>query len=155
MKLCKEIIPLTTIHRTMKSYEILDHTADILLKSYGPSLAEAFEHAAVGMFDQIYLTTDVKPIGEFQVDLQNDDIEQLLVEWLSELLYIHETQKVVFAKFTVNLDEKNNKLVSQAYGENIDPEKHVIANEIKAVTYHMLEIGQEDGTYFVKVLLDI
>ena len=139
----------------MKPYEILDHTADILLKSYGSSLAEAFEHAAVGMFDQIYPTTDVKSIGEFQVDLQNDDIEQLLVDWLSELLYIHETQKIIFAKFKVNLDEKNNKLVSQAYGENIDPEKHVIANEIKAVTYHMLEIGCQDQNYFVKVLFDI
>ena len=40
-------------------------------------------------------------------------------------------------------------------GSNIDPEKHVIANEIKAVTYHMLEIGQEDDQYFVKVLFDI
>jgi len=151
----KIIIRITSIHRLMKPYELLDHTADILLKSYGTSLAEAFEHAAVGMFDQLYPTKNVKPIGEFQVDLQNDDTEQLLVEWLSELLFIYETQKVVFAKFEVNLDEKNNKLVSQAYGENIDPEKHVIDNEIKAVTYHMLEIGQEDENYFVKVLLDI
>ena len=146
---------MTPIHRLMKPYEILDHTADIFVKSYGSTLAEAFEHAAVGMFDQIYPTQEVKPIGEFQVDLQNDDIEQLLVECLSELLFIHETQKVVFAKFKVNLDEKNNELVSQAYGENIDPGKHEIANEIKAVTYHMLEIGQEDENYFVKVLLDI
>jgi SHS2 domain-containing protein len=139
----------------MKPYELLDHTADILIKATGSNLAETFENAAVGMFDQIYPTSDVQPIGEFQIDLQNEDIEQLLVEWLSELLYIHETQKVVFSKFKVNLDTQNNNLVSQAYGEKLDPAKHVITNEIKAVTYHMLEIGREDETYFVKVLFDI
>jgi SHS2 domain-containing protein len=144
-----------TIQPTMNSYEILDHTADIFIKAKGSTLAEAFEHAAVGMFDQIYQTSDVEPIGEFQVDLQNEDIEQLLVEWLSELLFIYETQKVVFSKFKVNLDQDKNTLISQAYGESFDPEKHVITNEIKAVTYHMLEIGQESDMYFVKVLLDI
>jgi SHS2 domain-containing protein len=139
----------------MKSYDILDHTADIFIKAKGSTLAEAFEHAAVGMFDQIYPTSEVKPIGEFQVDLQNDDIEQLLVEWLSELLYIYETQKVIFSKFKVNLDEEKNQLISQAYGEKLDPDKHVITNEIKAVTYHMLEIGQESDQYYIKVLFDI
>ena len=141
----------------MKNYEILEHTADIFIKAYGTTLSEAFENAAVAMFDIIFPTNTVKPIGEYQLELKADDLEQLLVVWLSELLYIYETQRVLFSNFKVQLDENQVKITSQAYGEIIDPAKHKITDEIKAVTYHMLEIGQDEetGNYFIKVLFDI
>jgi SHS2 domain-containing protein len=139
----------------MKKYELLEHTADIFIQANGKTLAEVFENAAIGMFDILFPTTKVGSIGEFQVKLESSDLEQLLVEFLSELLYIYETQKVLFSSFKIDLDDKNFKLTAQAFGEKLDPAKHEIVDEIKAVTYHMLEFGQEADHYFVKVLFDI
>lgn len=139
----------------MKTYELLEHTADIFIKANGKTLSEAFENAAIGMFDIIYPTSKVGSIGEYQLEHKSADLEQLLVEWLSELLYIYETQNVLFSSFKVQLDETQLSLKCQAFGEKVDPSKHIISDEIKAVTYHMLEIGQESDHYFVKVLFDI
>ncbi len=139
----------------MKKYELLEHTADIFIQAYGKTLAEVFENAAVGMFDIIFPTSKVGSIGEFQVKLESSDLEQLLVDFLSELLYIYETQNVLFSSFKVDLDDKKFRLSAQAYGEKIDPAKHEIVDEIKAVTYHMLEFGQANDVYFVKVLFDV
>ena len=57
--------------------------------------------------------------------------------------------------FKIDLDDKKFKLTAQAFGEKINPAKHEIVDEIKAVTYHMLEFGQVNDEYFVKVLFDI
>ena len=139
----------------MKTYELLEHTADIFIKANGKTLSEAFENAAIGMFDIIYPTAKVGSVGEYQLEHKSSDLEQLLVEWLSELLYIYETQNVLFSSFKVQIDETQLSLKCQAFGEKVDPAKHKISDEIKAVTYHMLEIGRENDGYFVKVLFDV
>ena len=135
----------------MKKYEFIDHTADIGVRAYGKNLSEAFENAAVGMFDVISDTAKIDKIGEYVIELEADNIEQLLVDWLSELLYIHETKNVLLSGFKVKLDK--NKLRARVYGEGLDKKKHPIKNEIKAVTYHILEVNEKKG--YVQVLFDI
>ncbi len=135
----------------MKKYEFIDHTADIGVRAYGKNLSEAFENAAVGMFDVISDTAKIDKIGEYVIELEADNIEQLLVDWLSELLYIHETKNVLLSGFKVKLDK--NKLRARVYGEGLDKKKHPIKSEIKAVTYHILEVNEKEG--YVQVLFDI
>ena len=74
----------------MKTYELIDHTADVGIKAYGKTLSEAFENAAKGMFDIITDSSEIESIGQYNIELEAPDLEQLLVDWLSELLYLFE-----------------------------------------------------------------
>lgn len=136
----------------MKHYDLVEHTADVGVKAYGKTVAEAFEHAAEGMFDIITDKSTVDPIGEYTIVLEAPDLEQLLVDWLSQLLFLNDAQDLVFGKFKVTLTE--NHLSAQVYGEKYDTKKHKMGAEIKAVTYHMVQVHETDPI-FVQVLFDI
>ena len=138
----------------MKTYELIDHTADVGLKAYGKTLAEAFENAAKGMFDIITDSSEVESIGQYNIELDAPDLEQLLVDWLSELLFLNTAKNLVFGFFKVEIDEKNNKLSAKICGEKFDISKHKAGAEIKAVTYHMLEVRNKKP-FHVQVLFDI
>jgi SHS2 domain-containing protein len=140
----------------MKEFEVFEHTADVGLRAYGEDLSSAFANAAKGMFSIITDLDKVKPIGEYKVDVSAQDEEQLLVDWLSELLYIHTVSQKLFSKFQVNIQEEGGKwqISANVMGEDFQIEKHPYHTEIKAVTHHILEIKQDNG-YVVQVLFDI
>jgi SHS2 domain-containing protein len=138
----------------MKPYELIDHTADIIIRAYGKNLPEAFEHAAKGMFDIITDNSEIESIGQYDIHLEAPDLEQLLVDWLSELLFLNSAKNLVFGFFNVNLDEKKNSLSAHIFGEKYNISKHKMGVEIKAVTYHMLEVRNK-RPYHVQVLFDI
>ena len=136
----------------MKKYELIDHTADVGVKAYGSSVSEAFSHAAKAMFDIMTDNSYIDDVGEFNIELDAPDLEQLLVDWLSELLYIHDVDGLVFSRFEISLN--NTHLSAKAFGESFNTNKHKIGMEIKAVTYHMLTV-QDKPPVFVQVLFDI
>jgi len=136
----------------MKQYELIEHTADVGVKAYGKTIAEAFEHAAKGMFDIITDESMIDPVGQYDIQLEAPDLEQLLVDWLSKLLFLNDAQDLVFGKFQVTLT--GNQLSASVFGEKYDTKKHGMGVEIKAVTYHMLQV-QEKNPIFVQVLFDI
>ncbi len=138
----------------MKTYELIDHTADVGIKAYGKTLPEAFENAAKGMFDIITDSSEIESVGQYNIELEAPDLEQLLVDWLSELLFLNSAKNLVFGFFKIDLDEKNKKLTAKVFGEKFDLSKHKIGAEIKAVTYHMLEVKKKKP-YHVQVLFDI
>ena len=138
----------------MKTFELIDHTADVGIKAYGKNLSEAFENAARGMFNVIANDSEIENTGQYNIELQADNMEQLLVDWLSELLFLHSANNLVFGFFKVNLDEKNNKLSATVFGEKISVSKHKIETEVKAVTYHMLSVKKTKPCN-VQVLFDI
>ena len=139
----------------MKIYELIDHTADVGVKAYGKSLPEAFENAAKGMFDIITDSSEIESIGQFDINLEAPNIEQLLVDWLSELLYLHSAQNLVFGFFKImEFDDKKSSLQGRVFGEKLNISKHKIGSEIKAVTYHMLEVKNKKP-FHVQVLFDI
>jgi len=135
-------------------YELIDHTADICIKAFGKNLSECFENAARGMFDIITDKSEIENIGQYDIELEAYDLSQLLVDWLSELLYLHSAYNLVFGFFKVNLDKKNNKMFGRVFGEKFDISKHKIGAEIKAVTYHILEVRDKQPRH-VQVLFDI
>ncbi|MEE9224290.1 MAG: archease [Thermoplasmata archaeon] len=132
-------------------YEFIEHTADIGIKAYGETLEESFANAALGMFNVMTDVSKVEPVGEFDVKVESDTLENLLVDWLGELIFLHETQDVLLSEFDVEIDGLS--LDAKVRGETIDREKHELKDDVKAVTYHMLEVNQEEG--YLKVLLDI
>jgi len=139
----------------MKTYELIDHTADIGVKAYGKTLPEAFENVAKAMFDIIVDKAEIEAIGQYDIKLEAPNIEQLLVDWLSELLYLNSAQNLVFGLFKImEFDEKKPSLYARAFGEKFNFSKHKIGSEIKAVTYHMLEVRNKRPIH-VQVLFDI
>ncbi|MFQ6106467.1 MAG: archease [Thermoplasmata archaeon] len=135
----------------MKEFEFIDHTADVAVKAYGKDLNEIFENAALGMFNVMTDTSTVRSVGEYKVEVESNNLEGLMVDWLSELLFLFDTQEVFLSEFDVEIE--GNKLTASVRGEKMDKERHPLKSDVKAATYHMLEIDMEKG--YAIVLLDI
>ena len=143
-------------------YEPLEHTAEAGIIARGVTLAEAFANAAEGMYALMLELDGIEEREERTVELDDEGLEGLLVAWLLELLFLTETDQLVFRRFAVDelseprLPDGQGRLRGRAWGERFDPERHRTNNVmVKAVTHHMLEIGREDGGYRVQVLFDI
>ena len=136
-------------------YEQIEHTAEAGIIARGDTLAEAFANAAEGMYALQVDLDGVEERVERHVLVESDGHEALLVDWLLELLFLTETEGLVFRRFAI--DELTKEVVrGRAWGEPFDPERHQTYNVlVKAVTQHMLEIVPEDGGYRVQVLFDI
>ena len=132
-------------------FELLEHTADVLVKAYGETLEECFANAAYAMFDQMVHVSSVTPKGEVEILIEGEEKEELLFDLLSELLYIHDVDEVVLSEFEVAFTDEG--LRCRARGEKLDLNKHGPRTEIKAVTFHMMEINA--GEPSVTVLFDI
>ncbi|TLZ78929.1 MAG: archease [Methanobacteriota archaeon] len=132
-------------------YEEIDHTADVGIRAYGRTVDELFANAAEGMFSFIADLSRVKPVGEVEVRLEADDLPTLLLRWLSELLYVHETQRLLFSSFEVNV--VGMSLEGRVRGEAIDKKRHELKLAIKAVTRHGLTVDPEKG--IAEVIFDI
>ena len=136
----------------MKKYELIEHTADVGIKAYGETLTQAFCHAAEAMFSLMTDGSVIQYVETRTIDLIADDLEQLLVDFLSELLYLCDTEGLVFSDFDINIE--TTQLTGKISGEPFNPDVHKRGLDIKAVTYHMLEV-QLTPPIFVQVLLDI
>ena len=141
----------------LKKYEFFEHTADIGIRAFGKTLKELFANAATGMFEIIAAKkqkadTKKQKAKEFKIIKQADSLENLLVEWLDELLFLFATKNIVFEKFGIEeLDEKHIKaIVFGLAAKNFD-----IKTEVKAVTYHMLEIKKHRNNWQAQVIFDV
>ena len=126
----------------MQPYEIIEHTADVGLRVNGVTLQELFENAALGMFEIIAgkkTQVSIKEHKQIQIKKQVEDFEELLVDWLSELLNIFNRENIIFGNFKIS-ELNNNGIVGQAFGEKINPQQSTFQTEIKAVTFHHLKI---------------
>lgn len=141
-----------------KRFEFLEHTADVYIAAYGRSLKEAFENAALAMFETMTDTVDVKRECEDTVEVEGEDLESLLYNWLESLLVKFEVENILYSGFNILSIERDNgklKLKAKIYGEPFNPDKHKQKVGIKAVTYHRMEIVEGPEKVTVKFILDI
>ncbi len=137
--------------RPMVRYEVVEHTAETGIRALGKSLDELFANAAYGMFD---LMTDLGKVGvkgELEVRLKAPDLQGLMVDWLTQLLFLHETHNIYLSRFEVQV--RDTSLVAKVGGEKVDRRRHKPRLAVKAVTYHMMEIDPAAGHAIV--LLDV
>jgi len=138
----------------MKIYEEFEHTADLGIRVYGNSLEGLFSNSAWAMMD---LITDLKGVKEdksLDISLKAEDKESLLVRWLEEVLYYLEVKGIIFKSFEVKLDGEK-RLKAEASGEDFEEGRHILTKEIKAVTYHTLEIKQSDSNWQAQIIFDV
>ncbi|MFO0793309.1 MAG: archease [Candidatus Brocadiaceae bacterium] len=138
----------------MPKYILIDHTADIGIDVFGDSLKELFSNAAFAMFDIIADLSNVKNKDEYRISVSGVDREQLLVNWLSELLYVHDVKGLLFKDFTIT-NITDTQLDAIVRGERYKDGIHVIKTEMKAVTYHNLSIIQKDSQWQGRIIFDL
>ena len=138
----------------MKIYESFPHPSDIGLTIYGDTLEQLFEHAAFAMFDNLCNLEQVKESKMVKVAVHGDDREELLVNFLNELLYLQATKGWLFRRFEV-LKLAETTVKARAWGEPYNMETHELTREIKSATYHDIHIREENGTWRVDVVFDV
>lgn len=138
----------------MEKYETFDHTADLGIKVFGRTYEELFANAAYALFDLITELPEVKEEVSFPVEVTASDREDLLVRFLSELLYLFASKNYLCKQVSfLSLAEKS--LQAETWGEIFDPVRHEIKAEIKAITYHQLEIKENNDLLEARLVLDI
>ena len=146
--------PGRVVRTVKKPFEVIDHTADIGIVAYGTDIKQVFANAALGLFNLMADLDDFKEDVRREVELSAEDVEILLVEWLNELIYIFDVEHIIFKRFEIE-ELTSTQIKARCFGEKIKPGKHKLKREIKAATYHMLQISKEDGSYKVQVIFDI
>jgi len=136
-----------------KEFEIVDHTADVGIRAYGASVNQAFANAAKALFSLITELDNVDEVLHRDIELVAPDQESLLVEWLNELIYLFDTENIIFKRFDITR-LNSTRLKARGYGEKVDSSKHKLKIGVKAATYHMLKVDKTNGCQ-VQVLFDI
>jgi SHS2 domain-containing protein len=136
----------------MKKYQILEHKADLKIKVFGKTKEELFENAMVGMQKAAKYQKKLKTQkSKVKIKIKSMDLPSLLVDFLSEILYLVETKKMVFEKVEFKKFTEN-EIEAILIGK---PLKRMGVH-IKGVTYHDLDIHQEkDKTWQATILFDI
>ena len=135
----------------MQPYDILEHTADIGIRAYGKTPRELFINSARGMFDIIADTGGIRPKEQIEIKQEAQGYDELLRQWLQELLYQYSVSGIIFNEFSIqSLSPQAIKAVVR--GQRA-PDK--IKTEIKAVTYYELEFKQTKDGYEAKVIFDV
>ncbi len=147
-------------------YRLIEHTGDLAFVAYGKDVRELFENAAFALFDVYADLSKVEEKTEKATDIRLEkgaeetaididiDYEQLLVKWLNELLYLSETENLLFKSFRVE-SIADGELKALACGEEFDPERHVVLTPLKAVTYHRIEVVREPDRWHARVVVDL
>ncbi len=137
----------------MGRHERFSHPSEEGVRGYGETQAKAFEEAAKALES---IMTDLSKIEKKEtrkIKLENPDKEQLLVKWLNELLYLFDTEGLVFKEFKVDI--KNGELTAEAKGEPYDQEKHGAGTVIKAATYNELKVQKENKEWIAQCIVDV
>jgi SHS2 domain-containing protein len=130
--------------------------ADICYEAYGKNLNELFENAALAIFE---LSAELKSVGDkekIDVEIEHKNLDNLLYDFLSEILFLKDSKYIVFRKVKVDIKEgKPNKLKATLFGEGIDSKKQKLENDIKAITMHMFELKKLAKGWKARVVVDI
>ena len=140
----------------MKRFEFIeDLTSDVMFKAYGKTLEELLENVALAMFSVTCDIKNVKPEKFVEITVEGESEEDLVYNWLSELLTTHEIKNMFFSKFEVKTEkgEEGYRAAAKVYGETIETED--ILTVVKAVTYHKFSVKKDKDKWIATVVLDI
>ena len=140
----------------MKKYKFFDHTADVLFEAYGNNLSELFENAALASQETQADLKNIKQKIIKKINLKNESIEMLLFDFLQELIYLKDKDKLLFSKFKVDIKKnKEYTLKAEALGEKINMKKHELKVDVKAVTLHNYYVKKIKNKWKTRIILDI
>lgn len=142
--------------RRRAPYRIFEHAADVGAEVRGRTLRRLLENASLALLDLGGIRRSVAPRRRLRVRVVGSSPEDLLVRWLSEILYRQETAGWRFRSCVVEaLDRRRLEAAGVALGERFDPARHAPLREVKAVTYHQMRVARVRGYWKVRVIFDV
>ena len=142
---------------TQDKFEFFDVTADVGFRAHGKNLDDAFQNAALATFEVMTDTSQIKTVVKREIMVESEDEKALLYDWLSELLFLHDYEGLVFSQFKVSINQKDPEtfiLHAEVCGEKFNQKTHEVRDEVKAVTFHLMEINKEKNGCTLQVILD-
>lgn len=137
------------------SYKSLEHATDAIFEVTAPNLEEAFVIAAKSVIETILDVNAIEEKEEKALVVSGKDLSYLLYNWLEEIIILTITDGFAAKRVTLNIEKNSEyRILARFWGEKIDIKKHHFKVEIKAPTFHEMEIRQ-NGTIYMKYLLDL
>jgi tRNA nucleotidyltransferase (CCA-adding enzyme) len=137
-----------------KHWEHFEHEADIGVRGYGHSMADAFEQAALAMTAIVTDPVRIKPDTMIEVSRFELDPELLFIDWLNAVVYEMSTRHMLFCRYELRIEE--GRLEAQLFGEIIDRQRHEPVVEIKGATYTELRVTEtEEGGWLAQCVVDV
>ncbi len=140
-------------HSMSNNFEILEHTADVKIRVWGQTKEELFENAVLAMMSVLAPVTDLSDRTELSqiVKVKASDFETLLIDFLNEVLYLTQTEKAIFDKIKIS-KLTDTEITSEIFGKRAER----FGEDIKAATYHNLEVSQNQvGVWEAIILFDV
>lgn len=135
-------------------YKFFDHTADVLFEATGKTLEELFESSALAVTNTMVETLrTVKPKIKKIIKIKGDDTENLLFNFLQEIIFLKDAEQLLLTKFNIKIIDNN--LTAEAHGEKLNMKKHELIVDVKAVTMHEFYVKKEKNKWKARVILDI
>lgn len=137
---------------------ILDHTADMGFQVTAPTQAAVFECSALALTTILTDTSRIAPVDELECTVAGHDIDTLMYNWLSEILYQFDGEKKLFSSFSVSLQGDNTngyQLQASLKGSDYNAQIHEIKTYVKAITFHQMEILDRGSNWSARVFIDI
>ncbi len=142
----------------MEEFVFLDDiaTADAAIEARGDTLEELFSASAMATFTVMVDTDGVQPETGKVLHLENSEIDGLLFDWLSEIIYLKDSEFMVFSKFDIKITkDKDYSLNADIFGEEINPSKHDFKCDVKAITFHLFDVYKKDEKWISRFILDL
>lgn len=139
-------------------FEFLEHTADVYVRTFGTSMEEAYENAALAMFETMTKSDKIAQTTEEEIEVEAEDQYALLYNWLEALLVKFETQGMLYSKFKIfdwQETTESFKIKAKIWGEKFNPKRHPQKVGVKAITYHLMVVIREPERVILEFILDI
>ena len=140
----------------MKSHKFLEDVAiaDVAFEAKGDNLNEVFEACGDAVFETIANLETLGDTETYTYTSENENVEDLLYDFLEEIIYLKDTESLIFKECNVIIKE-NNKIEVKFIGDKINQEKQELNTDVKAVTMHMFSLKKEKEGYRARIVLDI
>lgn len=135
-------------------YELIDHTADVGIHVFGADIRELFENAGTALYDVLADLDSVEAVNEIKITAEGEDWADLMVNWLRELLYLWSGKQLLVNGTRVE-SISEFRLEAVLFCEPYDRKRHAIQEEIKAVTYHQLDVHETSTGWEAKIIFDV
>ncbi len=142
----------------MEEYIFLDDiaTADVAIESRGDTLEELFTASAMATFEVMADISSIQSETTKTLRLEHSEIDGLLFDWLAEIIYIKDSESMLFSKYDLKITKDTNyQLDAEILGEEINQSKHDLRCDVKAITFHLFEVYEKDGKWISRFILDI
>ena len=138
----------------MDDYQLIDHTADVGLHVKGADPVDLFTKAGLALFDVLTDISELQGSHVQKIRIDGDDWPDLMVNWLRELLYLWSGEEKLVYAIEIESLSKTEVAATVMYDEFL-PERHQIKNEIKAVTYHQIQVQPVDQGWEARIIFDV